>query len=149
MLENGVQDHSHRGCMAEGDAYQAFQPKSVESLGLFVATSPWVDYGAAFAGMYITRFGRLVVMDGLVKRTSDLDMAAGTTYAVGTVPAGLRPTHDVLLPSVLSFSGGASIVTCRLRIQAANGQIDVASPTAGTLATTGWLCLAGQWRAAA
>jgi len=75
--------------------------------GLVVPTAPWAGVGA----LYCTRAPGIVTIEGALTHTAGLAVAVGTTYTVGTVPAGFRPTVARSAAATV-WSGSAYVAPC-------------------------------------
>lgn len=106
----------------------------------------WADYGGVYAGLLASKVGSLVVLEGMLKRTSDLTVGAGSYYTIGQAPAPFWPTHSVAGAAVTNFptAGGALA-----RILVSNsGGVQMAPASAGTFATGMWITFTIAYRAA-
>lgn len=94
-------------------------------------SSPWVNYGIEYVGAFYSRYGRLVVVDGLINRPPG-PPAAGETLAV--LPEGFRPSYTLIFH--MMSAGGAARIDVR-----ANGTIAILTAVSMPAAT--WISLSG------
>lgn len=117
-----------------------------QTLGTLTATSPWADYAGTYTGLWATRTGKSVTIEGLLKRnTSTLAVTAGSFYNIATVPSGFQPAHDWTSPVLYSLS--TALVFGELLITTA-GVVSFSPSASGTVTVGGWIILAGSYRAA-
>lgn len=123
----------------------AVQPTVSGAENDLVLASGWADYGGAYAGAYATRFGDLVTVEGLLKRTSDLAVTIGGAYLMATIPSGFLPIRTVMAAGINSGLS-PSQTACRLNVGATG--IFLVSLGSGTMATGSWVGFSVSYRAA-
>ena len=116
-------------------------------LGTLTPASGWVDYGTSAGGMHVTRQGKLVTINALMKRTSDLALVVNTGVDVATVPAGLRPAASTFDATFYQLTATGAPVLGRLVVHQ-TGQVQLFPSAAGTLTTTGLVAVTIPYRAA-
>ena len=80
----------------------------------------WASYGSPFPAMQYRKFGDIVELAGLAKRTS------GSNANVGTLPAGYRPANQKMFATIV-HNGTAEIV-CRLDVDTAGNIVCITNP---------------------
>lgn len=108
----------------------------------------WTEHTGAGSGqLHVTRSGKVVILTGLVKPTSDLAMTAGTVYTVGTIPAGFRPVAQSVQNIGLLYQGSSVSQFCRMYATSA-GQVQFAPNSAATFMSVGFLTVHLHYRLA-
>lgn len=116
------------------------------------ATTTWTpytnltDYGGSFAGLNVTRVGKIVNVTGLIKPTTAIALTGLTPRIVGTIPPGYLPTTQIIGSASMSITtGGYS--TVRIDVTT-GGNILVTTNLDVSWTTTGWLAVNINYRAA-
>lgn len=118
-------------------------------LSAMVPMTGWADYGGAHGGLFATRIGPTVTLDGFFKRTSNLSISSGSPSQLCTLPVGWRPARNVYAPCFYALNSAGSGVIAQCELSAATGVLTVYWPSSGTLDTTGWVSVVGTFRGAA
>lgn len=105
-------------------------------------TAPWVDFGSSYAGLYATKTGPIVVLEGLIKPTSTQSLSAGVGYSVANVPVGFRPSHNVYFPGAIA---GATWVGAMLMVNTV-GVMQIVPFATVSVATNGYIPIASAYR---
>lgn len=77
----------------------------VSTMGALTPRAGWADYGSSYAGMFATKQGRVVTIDAMFKPTADTALTV-SSVTLADVPAGWRPTRDVIAPVVYKLTTG-------------------------------------------
>lgn len=113
---------------------------------VFSPASGWVDLGGSGAGLYLTRAGSLIAVEGMLKPTSSTAVASGALIVIATIPAGWWPVHTVYSAGTSSEDDGAPHYV-RIHISNADGTISFRNGTrAYTLPTSGYIGVAMTYR---
>lgn len=105
------------------------------SLPLVMATS-WEDYAGGYEVGQVTKYGPIVVCQGLIKRS--VGAAAFTSGLMATVPAGYRPGANNL------FIAMSSPGPCRVDVTP-TGTVVLSTTPAVSIAAGGWLSVQFAW----
>jgi hypothetical protein len=106
----------------------------------------WGLGGAPFAGAHVTRQGALVTVEGLLVGPASLACTPNTSYPVGNIPAGYRPTHDLITAQQLTYNGNAPYGLCQVQV-ITDGRVLLFVSAAGTF-TGGFITIATTYRGA-
>jgi hypothetical protein len=126
------------------------QISALATTDVLTATSPWSDYGGVFAGLYITRMGDIVTVQGLFKvNASGLTVAAGSAYNLASIPVGFRPSAQIIDIAGCS-NNGASQLTHYLRLDYTTAGVLQFVPNAAFTftASAGWIAVNTSYRGA-
>ena len=82
----------------------------------------WADYGGSYAGAAYRKFGDIVMVRGVVVRSS------GADAVIGTLPTGYRPTAYILVTAI----GDGSIAAINILT---NGNIELSTGAASSYLT--------------
>lgn len=117
------------------------------ALGALTPSAGWADFGGIYAGLFVTKNGRQVIVDAMLKPTSDIAMTAGGTYNVATVPAAYWPARSVYAPAAYRLSGTVPVAGV---IQVTpSGTVSFNPSAAGTItAAAGYVAIALPYRSA-
>ena len=115
------------------------------ALTTLTPASGWMDMGGGYGGLFVTKQGRIVVIDAVFKPTSDKAVTAGGSYplATGAPPAA----HSIIFGGI--YTAGAAIpLLARFEVDAA-GAVLFRPGTAGTIATaSNFVAVSVSYRAA-
>jgi hypothetical protein len=75
---------------------------------LWTIVSGWADYAAPYSGLYVTKVGGLVTIEGLVMPTADWT-PDGNARQIGTLPPGYLPSHDLIVGALHSTATGYQV----------------------------------------
>jgi hypothetical protein len=129
-----------------GIATKQYVDTKASSESTVTPAASWQDYGGNYAGLWLTRVGKHVTVEGLLKRiTATLAVTANTFYTVGSVPVGWRPAHNWTCPALYSLTG-TGFVMGELEFSASTGDILWSPSASGTMGIGGWITLAGSYR---
>lgn len=120
----------------------------VPQLGTVTPKAGWVDFGGSYAGLWATKLGRLVTIEGMLKPTSDTAVSAGTNITIADVPAGFYPARYVSGTCIIGLSDFTPSTT-RILVNIA-GLIVITPAATGTItAADGSVAFALTYRSAA
>ena len=107
--------------------------------------SGWQGNVGQFGPPTVVKTGQLCVMRGLAERTAVLNVTDNTTYRIGAVPAGFRPTYAIRVScpwvATVPNAGGNISVTCVNVL--VDGTVEFVANFTGTMQVAHWVSLAG------
>ena len=107
--------------------------------GVALATG-FEDYGGSFGTVKYRRVGRMVMMRGLVRATSQRN--TGTTHTMVNLPVGIRPSFAHLFTCLSSTSAGQARVDA---LASGPLALNLTANGAVALPAGGYISLAGVW----
>lgn len=126
----------------EAVAYEQIDPGSTYG---WAAASGWTAYGAGYTGLLETRIGGITVIEGTLKRTTNLSITAGTMYQIGTIgSASWRPPNSIVFIAGLELT--ASSLTAAIVYVQSDGVINMRPMASGTVNTGMGIAINGAWR---